>query len=58
MEYCKTHILPDGKILISGLFTTYNGIASIDGLVILNADYSIYKTFNAGIKYFKHSSRI
>jgi hypothetical protein len=48
----NVHILPDGKILISGAFTTYNGIASIDGLVILNADYSIYKTFNAGIKYF------
>ncbi len=41
------NILSDGKILISGGFTSYNGTTK-SGLVRLNADGSLDPTFNAG----------
>ena len=41
-----TAILPDGKILIGGSFTEYNGMAS-NKIARLNADGSLDTTFNA-----------
>ncbi len=38
---------PDGKILVSGEFTTWNGIAA-NRLVRLNSDGSLDRTFNIG----------
>ncbi len=38
----------DGKILIGGEFTTYNGIDVPDGILRLNANGSIDSTFNNG----------
>jgi len=40
-------ILPDGKILVGGLFSTYNGTAT-GALVRLNSDGTLDTTFNAG----------
>ena len=42
-----TAIQPDGKILITGNFTNYNG-TSINGIARLNSDGSLDTTFNAG----------
>ena len=39
--------LPDGKFLIGGTFSTYNGIAK-SGIVRINADGSLDTTFNSG----------
>lgn len=46
VEPVKT--LSDGKILVGGNFTTYNGVDCSDGLVRLNSDGSIDTTFNTG----------
>jgi uncharacterized delta-60 repeat protein len=40
-------ILPDGKILVVGIFTTYNGVAS-SGIVRLNSDGTRDATFTVG----------
>ncbi|MEN9323631.1 MAG: hypothetical protein RL699_1411 [Bacteroidota bacterium] len=40
-------IQPDGKILVGGTFTNYNGV-DVNGLVRLYADGSLDTTFNAG----------
>ena len=40
-------ILTDGKLLVGGTFTTYNGTAK-SGLIRLNSDGSLDTTFNAG----------
>lgn len=40
-------VLPDGKIMIGGQFTKYNGTPS-PGLLRLNRDGSVDKTFNLG----------
>src|SRR6476661_3838911 len=40
---------PDGKVLVGGLFTSYNGNAAApDGVLRLNADGSLDPTFNPG----------
>ncbi len=39
---------PDGKIIVGGLFATYNGADCPDRLIRLNADGSIDNTFNPG----------
>lgn len=39
-------VLPDGKILIAGVFSQYNGDVSRKYIIRLNADYSIDNTFN------------
>jgi len=39
---------PDGKILVGGLFTTYNGSNCPDGLVRLNSNGSLDASFNPG----------
>ncbi|MEW5675551.1 hypothetical protein ABGT15_04500 [Flavobacterium enshiense] len=41
------HILPDGKMLVAGQFTNYNGTAK-RGLVKLNSNGSIDTSFNSG----------
>lgn len=43
-----TYIQPDGKIIVGGNFTTYNGIAS-GRLIRLNTDGSYDNTFNTSI---------
>lgn len=43
-----TYIQPDGKIIVGGNFTTYNGIAS-GRLVRLNSDGSYDDTFNTSV---------
>ncbi len=40
-------ILPDGKILVGGIFSTYNGTAT-GALVRLNSDGTLDPTFNTG----------
>lgn len=45
IKCCK--IQPDGKLLVAGLFTTFNG-AMAKGIVRLNADGSIDNTFISG----------
>ena len=40
-------ILPDGKILVGGFFSTYNGVAKA-GIVRLNVDGTLDTTFNPG----------
>jgi uncharacterized delta-60 repeat protein len=45
VESCA--IRPDGKIVVGGRFTSYNGIP-INGIVRLNSDGSIDTTFNSG----------
>lgn len=44
----KVLIQPDGKIIVAGLFTTYND-KPVKGLVRLNKNGSIDKTFNAAL---------
>jgi uncharacterized delta-60 repeat protein/uncharacterized repeat protein (TIGR01451 family) len=39
---------PDGKIIVGGQFTTFNGVANKRGILRLNSDGSIDNTFNAG----------
>jgi uncharacterized delta-60 repeat protein len=39
---------PDGKLLVGGDFSTYNGEAVPHNLVRLNADYTLDRSFNAG----------
>ncbi|WP_046242300.1 T9SS type A sorting domain-containing protein [Hymenobacter terrenus] len=39
---------PDGKVLVGGDFTAYNGAAAPDRVLRLNADGSLDATFNAG----------
>ena len=42
-------LLPDGKILVGGFFTAYNGDAAApDGILRLNADGTLDTTFNPG----------
>jgi uncharacterized delta-60 repeat protein len=41
-------IQPDGKILVGGQFTSYNGISCPWGLIRLNTDGSLDTTFNNG----------
>ena len=41
-------VLPDGKILIGGYFSSYNGVAR-DGIVRLNSNGSLDVSFNAGV---------
>jgi uncharacterized delta-60 repeat protein len=41
------HIQPDGKILVGGLFTSYNGTAS-NRIIRLNTDGSVDNTFSIG----------
>ncbi|MDD3262373.1 MAG: delta-60 repeat domain-containing protein [Candidatus Absconditabacteria bacterium] len=43
----KIALQNDGKILVGGIFTSYNGI-SVNGLVRLNPDGSIDSSFNVG----------
>lgn len=43
----STSIQPDGKIIIGGYFTSYNGIAR-SGIARLNADGSLDSSFNVG----------
>ncbi|WP_234425234.1 T9SS sorting signal type C domain-containing protein [Flavobacterium bizetiae] len=43
-----TYIQPDGKIIVGGNFTTYNGIAS-GRLIRLNTDGSYDNTFNTSV---------
>lgn len=45
----RTVLLPDGKILIGGLFTSYNGV-DCNYLVRLNSNGTIDPTFQAGTK--------
>jgi len=40
-------VLPDGRIIIGGLFTTYDGTA-VNGIARLNADGSLDATFDSG----------
>lgn len=40
-------VLPDGKLIVQGTFTSFNGSASA-GVVRLNADGSLDNTFNVG----------
>ncbi len=42
-----TKLQPDGKLLVGGTFTTFNGVA-VKKIVRLNADGSLDNTFNAG----------
>jgi uncharacterized delta-60 repeat protein len=45
----KVLVQPDGKILVGGLFTSYNGNAAApDNLLRLNADGSLDASFNSG----------
>ena len=44
----NTAIQSDGKILVGGDFTTYNGVACPAGLIRLNADGTLDTTFNTG----------
>ncbi|MGL1937143.1 MAG: hypothetical protein OCD01_19095 [Fibrobacterales bacterium] len=39
-------VQPDGKILVAGIFTTYNGVDVPDNLIRLNDDGSFDATFN------------
>ena len=48
-------VLSDGKILVAGQFTTYNGVNCPDDLVRLNSDGSIDGTFNSGGSGFNNS---
>jgi uncharacterized delta-60 repeat protein len=41
--------LPDGKMLVAGIFNTYNGQPVSSGLVRLNADQTLDTTFNANL---------
>ena len=47
-------IQSDGKLLVNGGFTTYNGISKV-GLVRLNADGTIDNTFNSGATGFNNA---
>ena len=42
----------DGKYYIEGFFTNFNGVASSDGYIILNADFTVFKTFNEATYYY------
>ena len=41
-------VLPDGKILIGGEFTSYNGTSNINRIARLNSDGTLDGTFNPG----------
>jgi len=41
-------ILPDGKILVSGSFDSYNGVA-VSGMIEINSDGSLDSSFSSGI---------
>jgi uncharacterized delta-60 repeat protein len=43
-----THVMPDGKILIGGAFSTVNGVAR-NSIARLNADGTLDETFNAAV---------
>jgi uncharacterized delta-60 repeat protein/uncharacterized repeat protein (TIGR01451 family) len=51
---CKTKVLSDGKILVSGTLISYNGIP-VNGIVKLNSDGSIDETF---VTYFENQARV
>ncbi len=42
----------DGKLLIVGAFTEYNGI-SVNGIVCLNPDGTVYSSFNSGTGFYE-----
>jgi uncharacterized delta-60 repeat protein len=45
-------LMLDGRYLITGVFTSYNGINS-NRTIILNSDGSVYKTFSVGVYSFE-----
>ena len=44
----RLELLPDGKLLINGRFTSYNGVSIGNGLVKLNSDGSLDTSFVTG----------
>jgi len=45
-EVVCSYQLPNGQVLVGGLFTTFNGVVGTENLVRLNADGTVDTTFN------------
>jgi uncharacterized delta-60 repeat protein len=44
----STHLLPGGKILVTGSFTSLRGVSGPPGLAVINSNGSVDSTFNQG----------